>query len=108
MRLCGATRSASRRRATNPRSWAEAWSSHWASSTRQTSGRSSATSASRLSAPTPIRKRLVPWVVAMLGYAIYGVGGAAYGVVLSFFAVALLDRLEAANEARSASGTAVS
>lgn len=51
---------------------------------------------------------LVPWVVTTLGYAVYGVGGAAYGVVLAFFVVALLDRLEAANQARSASGTGVS
>ena len=46
---------------------------------------------------------LVPWVVALLGYSVYGVGGAAYGVVLGIFAVALLDRLEAANQAREAS-----
>lgn len=51
---------------------------------------------------------LVPWMVALLGYAIYGLGGAAYGVVLAFFFVALLDRLEAANEARSASRSAIS
>jgi predicted PurR-regulated permease PerM len=46
---------------------------------------------------------LVPWVVALLGYSIYGIGGAAYGMVLAIFAVAVLDRLEAANEARAAS-----
>lgn len=45
---------------------------------------------------------LVPWVVALLGYAVYGLGGAAYGVILAVFAVAVLDRLEAANEARTA------
>ena len=45
-----ATDSASSRRATNPRTWREAPSSHWASSTKQSSGCSSATSASRLSA----------------------------------------------------------
>jgi predicted PurR-regulated permease PerM len=45
---------------------------------------------------------LVPWIVALLGYAVYGVGGAAYGVLLAVLAVAVLDRLEAANEARTA------
>lgn len=45
---------------------------------------------------------LVPWVVALLGYAVYGVGGAAYGVMLAVFAIAVLDRLEAANQARGA------
>jgi predicted PurR-regulated permease PerM len=44
----------------------------------------------------------VPWIVALLGYAVYGVGGAAYGVLLAVLAVAVLDRLEAANEARTA------
>jgi predicted PurR-regulated permease PerM len=48
---------------------------------------------------------LVPWVVAVLGYTIYGVGGAAYGVVLAVFLLALLDRMEAANEARVRSST---
>lgn len=46
---------------------------------------------------------LVPWVVAVLGYSVYGVGGAAYGVVLAVFVLALLDRMGAANEARIAS-----
>jgi len=46
---------------------------------------------------------VVPWVVALLGYSVYGIGGAAYGVVLAVFAVALLDRLDAANRAREAS-----
>jgi hypothetical protein len=49
--------SARRRRATNPRSWAEAWSSHWASSTTQTSGRSSATSARSVRVASPTRNR---------------------------------------------------
>jgi predicted PurR-regulated permease PerM len=51
---------------------------------------------------------LVPWVVAMLGYAVYGIGGAAYGVVLAVFGIALLDRLQAANEARAVSAPATS
>jgi len=46
---------------------------------------------------------LVPWMVGLLGYEVYGVGGAAYGVILSFFVLALLDRLEAANRAEAAS-----
>ncbi len=50
---------------------------------------------------------LVPWVVALLGYAVYGIGGAAYAMVLSVFALALLDRLEAASEARAASAAVV-
>jgi predicted PurR-regulated permease PerM len=39
----------------------------------------------------------VPWVVALLGYTIYGVGGAAYGVAYALFGLAVLDRLDAAN-----------
>lgn len=50
---------------------------------------------------------VVPWVVALLGYSVYGIGGAAYGVVLAVFALAVLDRLEAANDAREASGAPV-
>jgi predicted PurR-regulated permease PerM len=49
---------------------------------------------------------LLPWVVALLGYSVYGVGGAAYGVMLAVFAIAALDRLEAANEARGAAAAA--
>jgi len=45
---------------------------------------------------------LVPWVVALLGYSVYGIGGAAYGVILAVFALAVLDRLEAAERARDA------
>lgn len=41
----------------------------------------------------------VPWVVALLGYTVYGVGGAAYGVAFSLFGLAVLDRLEAASRA---------
>jgi hypothetical protein len=39
---------------------------------------------------------LVPWVVGLLGYAVYGVGGAASGIMVAVFGLALLDRLEAA------------
>ena len=52
-----ATRSASRRRATKPRTCAEAWSSHCASSTMQTSGCRSATSANSVSVASPTRNR---------------------------------------------------
>ena len=52
-----ATDSARTRRATSPRIWLEAASSHCASSTRHSSGRSSATAASRLSTASPTRNR---------------------------------------------------
>ena len=51
------TDSATRRRATNPSTCAEARSSHCSSSTTQTSGCSSATSESRLSTARPTKKR---------------------------------------------------
>ncbi|MDD9369306.1 MAG: AI-2E family transporter [Acidimicrobiales bacterium] len=38
---------------------------------------------------------LVPWVVALVGYTVYGVGGAAYGLALAVFALAVLDELGA-------------
>jgi hypothetical protein len=52
-----ATDSASSPRATNTSAWAEARSSHCASSTTHRSGRSSATSANRLSTANPTRNR---------------------------------------------------
>ncbi|HKY68863.1 MAG TPA: AI-2E family transporter [Acidimicrobiales bacterium] len=36
---------------------------------------------------------LVPWVVALVGYEVYGVGGAAYGLALAVFGLAVLDEL---------------
>jgi predicted PurR-regulated permease PerM len=36
---------------------------------------------------------LVPWVVAIIGYAVYGVGGAAYGLALAIFGLAVLDEI---------------
>ena len=36
---------------------------------------------------------LVPWVVALVGYEVYGVGGVAYGLALVVFALAVLDEL---------------
>ena len=44
---------------------------------------------------------LVPWVVALLGYSIYGIGGAAYGVAYAITGVAILDGLQQANEQRA-------
>jgi len=38
---------------------------------------------------------LVPWVVALVGYSVYGVGGAAYGLVFAVFVLAVLDELGA-------------
>lgn len=40
---------------------------------------------------------LVPWVVALLGYAIYGIGAAAYGTVVAVFFLAVLDQVRVAN-----------
>ena len=36
---------------------------------------------------------LVPWVVALVGYSVYGVGGAAYGLAFAVFVLAVLDEL---------------
>lgn len=36
---------------------------------------------------------LAPWVVALVGYKVYGVGGVAYGLPLAVFGLALLDEL---------------
>jgi predicted PurR-regulated permease PerM len=44
----------------------------------------------------------VPWIVALLGYSVYGVGGAAYGVAFALFGLAVLDRLDIANRATAA------
>jgi hypothetical protein len=51
------TGSAASRRATNPSACADAWSSHCSSSTTQISGRSEATSESRLSTASPTKNR---------------------------------------------------
>jgi predicted PurR-regulated permease PerM len=47
---------------------------------------------------------LVPWVVAMLGYQVYGIGGAAYGLVFAIGGRAVFDRLHELNEERVAAG----
>jgi len=36
---------------------------------------------------------LVPWVVALVGYAVYGVGGTAYGLAFAVFGLAILDEI---------------
>jgi predicted PurR-regulated permease PerM len=45
---------------------------------------------------------LVPWVVALVGYQVYGIGGGAYGLAYAIFGVALLDQLHRRNEQRLA------
>jgi predicted PurR-regulated permease PerM len=37
---------------------------------------------------------VVPWVVALVGFAVYGPGAAAFGAMYAVFGLALLDRLE--------------
>jgi predicted PurR-regulated permease PerM len=44
---------------------------------------------------------VVPWVVALVGYSVYGVGGAAYGTAYAVFGLAILDRLDHENRART-------
>lgn len=44
---------------------------------------------------------LVPWVVALLGYAVYGIGAAAYGTIVAVFVLAVLDQLQLANAMRA-------
>ena len=36
---------------------------------------------------------LVPWIVALVGYAVYGVGGVVFGVAIAVFVLAMLDEL---------------
>jgi putative heme transporter len=42
---------------------------------------------------------LVPWVVVLVGYAVYGVGGAAFALVFAVFGLAVLDELGARRHA---------
>jgi predicted PurR-regulated permease PerM len=44
---------------------------------------------------------LVPWVVALLGYAVYGIGGAAYSAIVAVFVLAVLDQLRLAQAVRA-------
>ena len=37
---------------------------------------------------------LVPWVVALVGYTVYGVGGAAYSLAFAAFALATIDEID--------------
>ena len=41
---------------------------------------------------------LVPWVVALLGYAIYGIGAAAYGTIAAVFVLAVVDQVQVAHQ----------
>jgi putative heme transporter len=45
---------------------------------------------------------LVPWVVVLVGYAVYGVGGAAFALVFAVFGLAVLDELAARRRADEA------
>jgi predicted PurR-regulated permease PerM len=45
---------------------------------------------------------LVPWVVVLVGYAVYGVGGAAFALVFAVFGLAVLDELAARRRAEAA------
>jgi hypothetical protein len=44
----------------------------------------------------------VPWVVVLVGYAVYGVGGAAFALVFAVFGLAVLDELAARRHAEEA------
>lgn len=37
---------------------------------------------------------LLPWVVALLGYEVYGIGGGAYGLAFAILGLAILDQLD--------------
>lgn len=39
-----------------------------------------------------------PWAVALLGFSVYWVGGAAFGVAYAVFALAVLDELDRQRE----------
>jgi predicted PurR-regulated permease PerM len=45
---------------------------------------------------------LVPWVVVLIGYAVYGVGGAAFSLTFAVFGLAVLDELAARRRAEEA------
>ena len=46
---------------------------------------------------------VVPWIVALLGYSIYGIGGAVFGTIYAVFALAVLDQLDRENRRRTSS-----
>jgi predicted PurR-regulated permease PerM len=49
---------------------------------------------------------LVPFVVALLGYEVYGIGGGAYALAFAVLGQAIFDQLEAANDERIAARAA--
>jgi putative heme transporter len=49
---------------------------------------------------------LVPWVVALVGYTVYGVGGAAYSLAIAAFALAAVDEIQRRVEQAPAAGEA--
>jgi putative heme transporter len=49
---------------------------------------------------------LVPWVVVLVGYAVYSVGGAAFALVFAVFGLAVLDELAARRRAEEAAAAA--
>jgi len=44
---------------------------------------------------------VVPFVVALVGYSVYGIGGAAYGTAFAIFGLAVLERLDQENRTRT-------
>ena len=46
---------------------------------------------------------VVPWIVALVGYSIYGIGGAVYGTIYAVFGLAILDQLDRENRRRTSS-----
>ena len=45
---------------------------------------------------------LAPWVVALVGYQVYGIGGGAYGLAFAIGGLAVLDQLHLRDQARAA------
>jgi predicted PurR-regulated permease PerM len=48
----------------------------------------------------------VPWLVGVLGYAVYGIGGALYGAAYAVFALAVVDALAVRQRAEAVAATA--
>jgi len=46
---------------------------------------------------------LIPFVVALIGYTIYGIGGAVFAAIYAVFGVAVLDQLDRENRRRTSS-----
>jgi predicted PurR-regulated permease PerM len=49
---------------------------------------------------------LVPWVIALLGYEVYGIGGAAYSLAFAIGGLAVFDQLDRRNQERLAAQAA--